>query len=295
VFYRPSVHESVRPVVTTDLVRRLIRDQFPQWVDLPLRLVDPAGSDHVIHRLGDGLAVRLPRHAGAIGQAEKELRWLPELAPRLPLTIPTPVAVGRPGNGYPWPWAVSRWLEGEVATADALAESGETALALAGFLEALQQIPAVGAPPGDAGTLADRDVDTRAAIDQVAGVFDNAALRGLWGEALSAPGWDRPPVWFHGDFHTGNLLTSNGRVTAVIDFGGLGVGDPARDLMVAFTLLSEPTRSVFRSALGVDDATWTRGRGWALTTGLNAYCAYAATNDRIAAQTTRQIRAALAG
>lgn len=287
--------ESDRPVVTTDLVRRLIRDQFPRWADLPLRPVDPAGSDHVIHRLGDGLAVRLPRHAGAVGQAETESRWLPELAPRLPLAVPAPVAIGRPGNGYPWPWAVSRWLDGEVATVGALAESDEAALALAGFLSALQRIPAVAAPPGDTATLADRDLDTRAAIDRVAGVFDGAASHRVWGAALSAPGWDRPPVWFHGDFHTGNLLTANGRLTAVIDFGGLGAGDPARDMMVAFTLLSERTRSVFRSALGVDDATWLRGRGWALATGLNAYCSYAATNDRVAAQTARQIRAALAG
>ncbi|GID97164.1 phosphotransferase [Amorphoplanes digitatis] len=136
---------------------------------------------------------------------------------------------------------------------------------------------------------------TRAAITQVAGVFDAVALTSVWEAALRAPGWSRPPVWFHGDFHTGNVLTMNGQVSAVIDFGGLGVGDPARDMTIAFTLLSRTTRTVFRSELGVDDATWARSRGWALATGLNAYRSYAATDARVAAQTTRQVAEALIG
>ena len=284
-----------RPRIDCALVGRLIETQFPQWAGLPLQLIEPAGSDHVIHRLGDELAVRLPRHAGAIGQAQKEHRWLPRLAPHLPLAIPEPVAVGRPDFGYPWPWAISRWLEGELATVDALAESREAAAALAGFLGALQRFPLTDAPPGDRRDLVDRDDATRTAIAQVAGVFDAAALTSLWDAALSAPGWDRPPVWFHGDFHTGNLLTVDGRISAVIDLGGLGVGDPARDMTIAFTLMSGASRAVFRAALGVDDATWARGRGWALATGLNAYCSYAATDARVAAQATRQITEALTG
>lgn len=143
--------------------------------------------------------------------------------------------------------------------------------------------------------MADRDDDTRTAIARVAGVFDAAAMTSVWESALSAPGWNCPPVWFHGDFHTGNILTVNGRVSAVIDFGGLGVGDPARDMAIAFTLLSRTTRYVFRAALRVDDPTWARGRGWALATGLNAYCSYAASDARVAAQTTRQIAEALIG
>ncbi len=286
---------TVSPTITSELVRRLVDTQFPRWTGQPLRRVEPAGSDHVIHRLGDTLAVRLPRHDGAIGQAEKELRWLPRLAPHLPVPVPVPVAVGRPGLGYPWSWAVSRWLDGEVATADVLADSPQTAVVLAGFLSALQRIPCTGAPTGDARTLADRDDETRAAIARAAGVFDVVALNRLWDAALNAPGWDRPPVWFHGDFHTGNLLTVDSRISAVIDFGGLGAGDPSRDLTIAFTLMSARTRVRFRTALGVDDATWIRGRGWALTTGLNAYHSYAATDDRVAAQTTRQITQALAG
>ncbi|MET8150171.1 aminoglycoside phosphotransferase family protein [Actinoplanes sp. NPDC005259] len=255
----------------------------------------PGGSDHVIHRLGDELAVRLPRHAGAIGQAEKEHRWLPRLAPHLPLAIPVPVAVGRPDLGYPWPWAISRWLDGEAATTDALAQSREAAVALARFLSALQRFPIHESPQGDSRDLADRDEVTRAAITQVAGVFDAVALTSVWEAALRAPGWNRSPVWFHGDLHTGNVLTMNGQVSAVIDFGGLGVGDPARDMTIAFTLMSRTTRTVFRSELGVDDATWARGRGWALATGLNAYRSYAATDARVAAQTTRQVTEALIG
>jgi aminoglycoside phosphotransferase (APT) family kinase protein len=290
-----------RPEITAELARDLVDTQFPQWAALPLKLLDPAGSDHVIYRLGEELSVRLPRHAGAIGQAEKEFEWLPRLAPLLPLTIPVPVAVGEPGFGYPWRWAVSRWLEGEVATVEALAGSSAAAVGLAEFLLALQR-----STPDDiqgaksraeltAGPLAGRDRATRAAIVDVGGAFDGTAMTELWNAALSAPEWDRAPVWFHGDFHTGNLLTVDGRLSAVIDFGGLGIGDPACDLTIAFTLMSAGSRAAFRAALGVDDATWTRGRGWALATGLNAYTHYAAVNPRVATQTTRQITEALIG
>jgi aminoglycoside phosphotransferase (APT) family kinase protein len=291
-----------RPVIDETLVRSLVDSQFPQWAELPLTLLDPAGCDHVIYRLGRELSVRLPRHTGAIRQARKETEWLPRLAPHLPLAVSVPVAVGEPEFGYPWPWAVSRWLHGEVATVEALADSPGAAVELAEFLIALQRftprdIPAENTLDDDlrGRPLAYRDRVTRAAIAEVDGVFDAPAMTALWEAALNAPAWDRPPVWFHGDFHTGNLLTNGGRLSAVIDFGGLGIGDPACDLMVAFTLMSARSRAAFRAALGVDDATWLRGRGWAVATGLNAYTHYAATSRRIAAQTTRQITAALAG
>jgi aminoglycoside phosphotransferase (APT) family kinase protein len=306
--------------VDAPLVRRLVDTQFPQWADRPLNRLDPAGSDHVIYRLGPSLSVRLPRHPGAIGQAAKEALWLPRLAPHLPLAVPEPVAVGRPDFGYPWPWAVTRWLPGSGAIG--LAGSVEAALSLAGFLSALQGAPlpaAADSPPPSGRTpidrtpvdrsrtngspgdrsltgrpLSDRDEVTRAAIAELAGVFDATALTRVWEQAIDAPAWDRPPVWFHGDFHTGNLLTVDGRLSAVIDLGGLGVGDPATDLQVAYTLLEPGPRAAFRSALGLDEATWARGRGWTLTGGLLAYRAYAAADPRVAAQTTRQITAALA-
>lgn len=291
----------IRPAIDAALVRRLVDTQFPQWAELPLELFDPAGSDHVIYRLGEELSVRVPRHDGAIRQARKEYEWLPRLAPHLPLAIPVPVGVGEPDFGYPWPWAVSRWLDGEVATVETLADSSEAAVELAEFLVALQRFTPETITSDDAredltaGSLADRDDATRAAIAQVDGAFDAKSMTELWDAALSAPGWDRAPVWFHGDFHTGNLLTVDGRLSAVIDFGGLGVGDPACDLTIAFALLSVGSRAAFRAALGLDDATWMRGRGWALATALNAYTAYAAVNPRVAAQASRQITGALIG
>ncbi|MGH3165991.1 MAG: aminoglycoside phosphotransferase family protein [Trebonia sp.] len=289
------------PAIDADLARRLVDTQVPRGAGLPLRRLDPSGSDHVIYRLGEDLAVRLPRHAGAIGQARKEFEWLPRLAPCLPLAIPVPLAVGEPAFGYPWPWAVSRWLDGEVATVGALAGSRAAARQLGEFLAALHrfapgEIPALAAREDmRVRPLAESDQATRAAIAATDGAFDAAAMTRLWDDTLSAPGWDRPPVWVHGDFHTGNLLTVDGRITAVIDFGGLAVGDPACDLTMAFTLMSAGSRAVFRATLDIDDATWTRGRGWALATGLNAYTSYAAVNPRVAAQTTRQITEALAG
>lgn len=226
------------------LVRRLVDAQFPHWAHLPLTPLEPAGSDHVIHRLGDGLTVRLPRHAGAVGQARKEAEWLPRLAAHVSLAVPEPAGVGKPAFGYPWPWAVTRWLEGEVATVETLGDSVTAAGQLAGFLTELQRFEpgavAEAATRGDlAGdVLAARDASTRASIAATAGVFDAAAMTGLWEAALAAPEWHRPPVWFHGDFHTGNLLVTGGRLSAVIDFGGFGAGDPARDMMIAHTLLS---------------------------------------------------------
>jgi aminoglycoside phosphotransferase (APT) family kinase protein len=284
----------VFPVDST-LARRLVDEQFPQWRPLPLSRLDPAGSDHVIYRLGRSLSVRFPRHPGAVGQAAKEAALLPWLAPRLPLAVPVPVAVGSPGFGYPWEWGVARWLPG--SSAAGLGDSVEAARTLAGFLSTLQSLPV----PADASLGADqplaaRDEVTRQAIADLADVFDAAALIRVWEQALEAPAWQRPPVWFHGDFHTGNLLTVDGRLSAVIDFGGLGVGDPAKDLQIAYTLLEPAPRAVFRAALDLDldEATWARGRGWTLTGGLLAYRAYAAGDERIAAQTTRQITAALA-
>ncbi|MFC8826887.1 aminoglycoside phosphotransferase family protein [Streptomyces sp. NPDC057137] len=284
------------PEIEVDLVRRLLAAQFPQWSGLGLARLADGGSDHVIFLLGDDMAVRLPRGDWAAGQARKEHAWLPRLAPELPLATPVPLGLGVPGFGYPYHWSVARWLEGDVATADGFADPAGAAAELGRFLKALQRVPTVA--DEDHGlsrwSLVERDDATRTAIKaRTGGVFTDAMTR-VWDAALAAPAWDAAPVWFHGDFHTGNLLTVDGHPSAVIDFGGLGVGDPACDLMVAWTTLSAATRPVFRAALGVDDATWARGRGFALATGLNAYTHYAATNPRVAAQTRRQIDEAIA-
>lgn len=281
--------------VTIDRAAALVADQFPQWTDLPLELLEPAGSDHVIYRLGDALSLRFPRHSGAVNQARLEFCWLPRLADHLPLAIPEPIAVGKPSQDYPWHWSVNRWLDGEPVTAEEYGDSTAAARLLADFVTALRSFPAEDAPDPTPLPLIGRNAVTRQRIALASRVFDPAELTQVWERGLAASPWHGPPVWYHGDFHTGNLLASDHRITAVIDFGGLGVGDPANDLMMAFTLFSPAPRAIFREALAVDEATWQRGRAWALTTGLSAYTAYASTNPAIRAATTRQILAAVDG
>lgn len=258
--------------VDTDasLVSRLLASQFPQWADLPIEPVRSAGTDNAIYRLGDDMAVRLPRIHWAIGQVEKEHQWLPRLTSFLPLTIPIPLAKGEPGEGYPWQWSVYRWLEGESATIKRIADPRQAATDLAQFIAALQQIDTTGGPLAVNHNLrgiplAMRDTGTREAIAALHGMIDADAATMVWEATLQVPEWDRAPVWFHGDLLPGNLLVERGRLSAVIDFGGLGVGDPACDLMIAWGLFSGESRDVFCAALAVDDATWARGRGHALS------------------------------
>ncbi len=283
--------------VETDaaLVGRLLAAQFPQWAGLPIAPLHSAGTDNAIYRLGDDMAVRLPRIESATGQVEKERRWLPLLAPRLPLPIPVPLATGTPGAGYPWQWAIYQWIEGENATIARIADLGQAARDLARFIAALQRIDPVGGPPSSRGDpLATRDEDTRDAIASLAGLLDTDAATAAWEAALQAPIWDGPPVWTHGDLQPLNLLVKGGRLSAIIDFGILGVGDPACDLIVAWSLLSAEARAVLRTALPVDDATWARGRGWALSVGLIALPYYQHTNPALADISRRAIAEVLA-
>jgi aminoglycoside phosphotransferase (APT) family kinase protein len=259
--------------VDTDasLVRRLLVAQFPQWADLPIEPVPSAGTDNALYRLGDDMAVRLPRIERATWQVDKEHAWLPRLAPHLPLAVPVPLARGLPGEGYPWHWSITLWFEGENVTIERLADPRQAATDLARFIAALQRIdPSGGPPPGEHNfgrgvPLAQRDSRTREAIRALDGMLDTEAVAAAWDVALQAPAWHGPPVWIHGDVSSGNLLAVQGRLSAVIDFGWLGVGDPACDLMIAWTLFSGESREAFRTALSVDDATWVRGRGWALS------------------------------
>lgn len=284
--------------VATDasLVRRLLEAQFPDWADLLIERVQSAGTDNAIYRLGDDMAARLPRVESATGQVEMEHRWLPRLAPHLPLAIPTPLAMGVPAEGYPWRWSVYRWLEGENATADRL-DLRQAATDLAEFIAALQRIDAAGGPLAGVESsrgvpLAARDAPTRAAIAALHGVLDMDAVTAQWEAALRAPVWTGPGVWLHGDLNEGNLLALHDRLSAVIDFGVMGVGDPACDLMVAWTLLTPETRDTFRAALPFDDATWTRGRGWALSWALIVLPYYQHTNPglcRIAEYTINEV------
>jgi aminoglycoside phosphotransferase (APT) family kinase protein len=268
--------------VETDvaLVRRLVTDQFPEWSGLPIEPVGERGTDNILYRLGDDLVARLPGRRRPEFALRKECEWLPKLAPLLPLGVPLPLAVGRPMEDYPYEWAVFLWLHGEPVTSERLTDLHRTAEDLAGFLAALQQIDTSGAPgPGEHNVyrgcpLALRDESTRTAIDRLAGEIDAAGVTEIWDEGLAAPEWDRPPLWIHGDLDSRNLLARNGRLSAVLDFGCLGVGDPACEAMAAWKLLDDEGRAIFRSTLSIDDGTWTRARGWAASQAVGALAYY---------------------
>ncbi|MEW1639137.1 aminoglycoside phosphotransferase family protein [Streptomyces sp. NPDC093801] len=279
------------------LVAALIRAQFPRWARLPVAGVVSAGTDNAMYRLGDDLVVRLPRIPGAAADVAKEHRWLPHLAPHLPLDVPEPLGRGVAGEGFPHPWSVYRWLDGEDLFAEPVADLHETALALGRFVAALRGVDAAGAPVSfRGGPVATRDEGVRAAIRDLGadGTHDATAATAVWEETLRLPQWEGAPVWLHGDLLPGNLLARGGRLRAVIDFGGVGAGDPACDTMAAWTLLTAATRAPFREASGADDATWARGRGWALCFGLTAEHYYRGTNPVLAAVAHRTVAEVLA-
>jgi aminoglycoside phosphotransferase (APT) family kinase protein len=260
---------SVRIPVDADLVARLVASQFPQWAEVPVRPVDLGGWDNTTFRLGGSMSVRLPSAEAYVAQIAKEHEWLPRLAPHLPLPIPVPIARGRSGDGYPWPWSVYRWLPGEPAETAGVADFDEFARSLGEFLLALQRVDVTGGPAAGphnfyrGGPLTVYDDETRRAIDVLRARIDVPLVTEVW-EAALATQWSRPPVWVHGDVATGNLLVTDGHLSAVIDFGSSGVGDPACDTVIAWTLLSDSSRAVFREVLGGDEGLWARGRGWAL-------------------------------
>ncbi len=286
--------------VNKPLVNRLIAEQFPAWAGLPLQAVLSSGTDNAIYRLGDDMAVRLPRLGGAALQVEKESLWLSRLAPHLPLAVPVPLVLGIPAAGYPFHWSVCRWLAGKDAVVSPIADLHEAAVSLSQFTSALQKMDIAGGPPPGAhnfsrgASLVSRDAQTRAAIESLNGIIETAPLTQAWNAALEIEPWDKPPVWLHGDIHAGNLLVQQGRLTAVIDFGGLGVGDPACDLMVGWNLLTAEARATFRWGLTVDDATWGRARGWALSVAVVALPYYLHTNPVLVEISRHAIRQVLA-
>jgi aminoglycoside phosphotransferase (APT) family kinase protein len=276
------------------LVRRLLVAQYPQWADLPIERLPSSGTDNAIYRLGTEMVVRLPLIHWAVGQVDKEHTWLPKLAPRLPLAVPEPLAMGEPAEGYPWHWSVYRWIEGESAHPDRVADLRQAADDLAGFVAALHAIDLADAPRSQRGVqLATKDAEIRGAINAMAHEFDAEALTAAWDEAITCPQWDGPPVLVHGDLSDGNLLVREGRLHAVIDFSCFGFGDPANDLDVAWDLFSGESREAYRRAVGVDDATWTRGRGWAITA-VYGIPYYEHTNPGIVTRARRRIAAILA-
>jgi aminoglycoside phosphotransferase (APT) family kinase protein len=278
------------------LVRRLLAAQFPQWAELPIEALPAGGTDNAIYRLGDDLSVRLPRRADwAPGSMDKEFEWLPKLAQLLPLPIPAPVARGAAGEGYPHEWAVYDWLEGDDAASVEL-DLPRAAVDLAELLMALRRIDPTGGPRpgGRGGSLHPRDEPTRAGIAALGDLIDPVAVAEAWEASLAAPEWDGPPVWIHGDLDARNLLVRDGRITGLIDWGSTCVGDPACDVKVAWAVLDAKTRPIFRELLEIDDATWARSRGWALSQAMIALPYYLHTYPVMVQQAWRWLGEVLA-
>jgi aminoglycoside phosphotransferase (APT) family kinase protein len=258
-----------RTTIDVPLARRLIDSQFPQWSHLPIREVEVDGWDNRTFRLGSAYSLRLPSGEWYAKQVEKEQRWLPVLAPRLPLHIPTPVARGAPDAEYPYPWSVYWWIEGDLASKGRIEDPTAFAAGLAGFLNALARVDATDGPaPGEhnffrGGPLATYADETHEAIAKLGAEVPADDVNRVWDDAMSTS-YEADPVWFHGDVAAGNLLVREGRLAAVLDFGSSGVGDPACDCVIAWTFFSGTSRDRFKAGLDVDRATWSRGRGWAL-------------------------------
>jgi len=256
--------------VDVPLVQRLVGTQFPQWADLPIRAVDNDGWDNWTFHLGDRMKVRLPSAMGYSEQAEKEARWLPKLAPRLPLPVPVPVGIGQAAEGYPCSWSIYEWLEGEPTRREAVDDPVQFGWDLAKFLIALQRIDTTGGPPpGQHNFFRGADVmsvygdEARQSVDKLADVIDASAAHEVLDAAAAAVIVEQP-VWIHGDIAVGNLLVRDGRLGAVIDFGGCAVGDPACDLVITWVFLEGAGRDAFRLSVPADEAMWARARGWAL-------------------------------
>ncbi|MGW9193954.1 aminoglycoside phosphotransferase family protein [Micromonospora chersina] len=255
--------------IDEELVRRLVAEQFPRWAHLPVAAVAQQGWDNRTFRLGDHLVVRLPSAEGYVPGVAKEDRCLPALARHLPLPVPEPVATGAPGAGYPYPWSVRRWLPGDTLAAAAEVDRPALARDLGAFLTALRRAPTAGGPVAGRHSCfrgchpSAYGDEVEQALDVLGGRVDTAACQEVWARAVTSA-WPAAPVWFHGDVAAGNLLVAQGRLSAVIDFGTCGVGDPACDLVVAWTWFAGPERRLFRESAGLPDDAWRRARGWAL-------------------------------
>jgi aminoglycoside phosphotransferase (APT) family kinase protein len=280
--------------IDADLVGRLVAEQFPHLADLPITEVRSTGTVNAIYRLGDRLCARLPRVREWAPDLDREWRWLPMLAPRLPLRVPEPVGRGRPGASFPFSWAIYGWIDGQPYADRLVDDERRAAEDLAQFVVDLRRIDPVGAPRGGRRPLRELDAVTREAIESARGVIDADAAVAAWERALRAPAWAGSPVWIHSDLLRPNVLVRDGRVCAVIDFGGVGVGDPAADVIAAWSVFGRAGRGVFRAALEADDGTWERARGFALHQAALIVPYYVQTNPGFVASARRTIVEVLA-
>ena len=259
----------MQPKIDVALVQNLIASQIPQWKNLPISPVENGGWDNRTFHLGESMLVRMPSAEKYAAKIEKEFRWLPILAPLLPNQIPIPLVMGNPNDEYPWQWGVYKWLEGETVSAVANIDLNQLARNLASFLNALHAIDTSGGPlAGEhnfyrGGSLEVYDAQVKQTITILKDKIDALAIKNIWEFAIATQ-WQKAPVWVHGDVASGNLLIQNGKLSAVIDFGGLAIGDPACDLAIAWTLFNNTSRQIFKNSLAVDEQTWLRGQAWAL-------------------------------
>jgi aminoglycoside phosphotransferase (APT) family kinase protein len=297
----PAVMHADQIDVPAELVRRLLEEQFPQLAALPLEEVDSTGTVNALFRLGPDLLVRLPLTPHGDEGVRHEHAWLPWFAGRLPVRVPVLRGAGEPSLGYPCPWSVLEWIGGSVPDAEDLTDPDGLAVDLGELVTAIRRLDPAGAPPAYRGEpVRTADADVRVALAEIAAdpvlrqEIDVPAVSAAWDEVLAVPDWSAEPVWVHSDLLPGNLLVADGRLVGLLDLAASGLGDPACDAMIAWSLLPANGREVFRTAAGFDDATWARGRGWALSGGLGGVRYYRRTNPAMAALARRQLRAVLA-
>lgn len=272
------------------LVAALIDGQLPHLAHLPVRPVESTGTVNAIFRVGDELYARLPRVEEWAGDLDKESRWLPRLGGAgFSLQLPEPVAHGIPTSRYPLPWAIYRWIEGEPYTDAGVRDESEAAADLARFVIELRQLDPVGAPRAGRRPLRELDPATRGAIRAASGVIDGDGALAAWARSVDAPAWTGTPVWIHADLLGPNVLVLGGRLHAVLDWGGAGIGDPAADVIAAWTLFGPVGRETYRNATSVDDDTWNRARGFALHQAAMIIPYYRVTNPAFVAQAVRTV------
>jgi len=281
--------------INVELVVKLINEQFPEWSNLEVRPVKFSGHDNRTFHLGEHMSVRLPSTASYVPQVEKEQQWLPILSQKLSLPIPTPLAKGNPSAAYPWSWSINKWLEGETLSHTYINDLNQVARDLGAFLIELQSIDISGGPLAGkhnfyrGGSIAIYNEEYRSAIENNKDTFNEQILNEIWDLALASK-WTSEPVWVHGDVAPGNLLVKDGKLCAVIDFGILGVGDPACDAVMAWTFFDSDSRKIFKRVLNMDEGTWNRARGWALWKALITYDGNQNSNQAIAEESFHVIR-----
>jgi len=285
---------TIKPNITENLVQDLIAQQFPEYAHLSIRSVKSQGHDNRTFRLGAEMLVRLPSGKEYVRQIEKEHKWLPLLAAKLPLPIPESIAMGKPSNDYPFYWSIYRWLKGDSANTIELNDITLETIAtqLAYFLQELHKFDAdIDSAPQlhnwwRAAHTSTYDKETRELINNLRNVIDARKASSLWQKAISSK-WEKRPVWVHGDVSSGNILLNRGTLCAVIDFGCMGIGDPACDLTIAWTFFKNNSRKVFKNAFSFDDKTWDRARGWALW---KAMFTFVEIEDKASLEATKQLQ-----